>query len=143
MSRNLNGTKKKLRRYRKINLLRAIKNDNENWMMDKLSRTGFKWQRQRLFGFRIFDFFCPEIGIAVEVDGQEHDKAKDDKRDSEYFKAHAIEVLRVRNKNEDDARKALLAIAVSETWTERKIANNGTTTLKKSESSSKWRVVKR
>lgn len=142
-------TSKRLRRYRKINIKRAIGNKNENWMFKKLLATGLKWQRQRLFGYRIFDFFCPLLGIAVEVDGGEHDPEKDKQRDDEYIKRYDIEILRVNNMDEEGAKKALLAIAISETWKDRRCAISAfrrplieTQKAKNTGNEKKWRIVR-
>ena len=59
--------------HRKLNLARARLNPNENWMLKKLrEQTPYKWSRQVLWGYRIFDFWCDKLGFAVEVDGPEH-----------------------------------------------------------------------
>ena len=44
---------------------------------------GFKFRRQHvvLEARAIVDFFCPAIGLAVEVDGDTHDPVADDRRD--------------------------------------------------------------
>ena len=44
---------------------------------------GFKFRRQAVIGARIVDFFCPAIGLIVEVDGDTHDPVADQRRDAE------------------------------------------------------------
>jgi very-short-patch-repair endonuclease len=43
---------------------------------------GFKFRRQAVLGNRIVDFFCPVIGLILEVDGHTHDQATDRNRDA-------------------------------------------------------------
>ena len=42
---------------------------------------GFKFRRQHVVGNSIADFFCPQKGLIVEVDGDTHDPQKDAVRD--------------------------------------------------------------
>jgi very-short-patch-repair endonuclease len=42
---------------------------------------GWKFRRQTLLGGRIVDFFCPSIGLAIEVDGDTHDRERDLEKD--------------------------------------------------------------
>ncbi len=56
---------------------------------------------------RIFDFFCSELGVVVEVDGPEHNEDWDTFRDEGTFRSSSIVVLRVRNRNEEDAAEAV------------------------------------
>lgn len=110
-----------LRSRRAENYAKTKTNSNELWMYGKLKQTGLKWTRQATWGYRIFDFWCQQLGIAVEVDGQEHNATYDSYRDeANYFKS-GIRVLRVRNRNEEDAARVLHAIARSENWTDRRL----------------------
>ena len=58
---------------------------------------GMKFFRQYSIGSYILDFYCPEIKIAIEIDGGQHNlprgKKYDDAR-SEYLKSQGIDVLR-------------------------------------------------
>jgi very-short-patch-repair endonuclease len=50
----------------------------------RLSRSqlgGDKFRRQHVIGDFIVDFFCPEKGLIVEVDGDTHDPVADRERD--------------------------------------------------------------
>lgn len=96
-----------MRRMKSLNASATIKNVNENWMAEKLDKT---WSRQVVKGFRVFDFWNHKLGVAIEVDGNEHDRDYDNYRDEYNFRRSGIVVLRVRNRNEDDAYQALLAI---------------------------------
>ena len=42
-----------------------------------------KFRRQHVVreAYAILDFFCPAIGLAIEVDGDSHDTEKDERRD--------------------------------------------------------------
>lgn len=58
---------------------------------------GMRFFRQYSLGPYILDFYCPEVRLAVELDGGQH--ARSDNREydafrSEYLKAHGIEVIR-------------------------------------------------
>ena len=117
-------TKKEQHEYMKQrqdqNIERSRDNPNENWMLEKLQLTGLNWTRQAQLGYRLFDFWSHECGIAVEVDGPEHDVDYDSARDEYNFCRSGILILRVRNKNEVDANAALLIINSAETWNERR-----------------------
>ncbi len=102
------------------NKARAAGNKNELWMANHLKTTGVKWTPQARWGFRIFDFWCAKLGIAVEVDGPEHDHEWDSRRDAANYAVSGILVLRVKNKCKEDAFAVLEAIATSETWNERR-----------------------
>ena len=102
------------------NLERCLVNANENWMADKLQATGFKWRRQAQWGMRLYDFWCAHLGVAVEVDGPEHDQEYDRYRDEYNLRRSGIIVLRVRNMNEADADSALAAIAAASPWKDRR-----------------------
>ena len=102
------------------NKVLSKRNPNENWMRDKLSATGLKWTRQAQWGYRIFDFWNRELGIAVEVDGLSHNKVYDSIRDDYNYRRSGILVLRVKNMNEDDVAEALSRIAHADTWWDRR-----------------------
>lgn len=118
------GTKSDEHKYMQMrqqqNLERCVSNANENWMAEKLKATGLKWRRQAQWGMRLYDFWCAHLGVAVEVDGPEHDEDYDKHRDEYNLRRSGIVVLRVRNMNEEDAEKALAAIAYASTWRERR-----------------------
>ena len=111
-----------MRRRQIENRERAERSRAERWMFVKLATTGHRWTRQAQSGLRLFDFWNHQLGIAVEVDGPEHDPERERKRDYAVRQQRAILVLRVRNFNEDDARKALRTIATIDTWNIRRRA---------------------
>lgn len=61
---------------------------------------GLKFFRQYSVGPYILDFYCPELKIAIELDGGQH--AQDDKQEydavrSTYLKAQGINIMRFWN----------------------------------------------
>src|SRR5687767_9856078 len=61
---------------------------------------GLKFRRQHQFGDYVVDFFCREVGVAIECDGGVHEGDEqwhhDQTRDA-YFIGHEIQVLRFSN----------------------------------------------
>ena len=99
----------------------------EEWMAKHLSKTGLKWTRQAIRGFRLYDFWCAKLGIAVEVDGPSHDfrKDRDRRHDAHAWRASGIVVIRVRNFDEEGAKRALYEIDHTPSWgTRRKMTAN-------------------
>jgi valyl-tRNA synthetase/very-short-patch-repair endonuclease len=68
------------------------------WNALRTKPGGFKFRRQHPAGDYILDFFCPEAGLAIEVDGEAHDRgdrpARDNVRDS-FLRECGVEVLHV------------------------------------------------
>jgi very-short-patch-repair endonuclease len=58
---------------------RALRNNAtkaERILWEKLKRKGllgYKFRRQHSVGKFIMDFYCPELQIAIEVDGESHE----------------------------------------------------------------------
>ncbi|MBA3879102.1 MAG: hypothetical protein C0500_05250 [Sphingobium sp.] len=75
---------------------------------------GLKFRRQTVIGARIVDFFCPSIGLIVEVDGDTHDIDRDRARDETALKM-GFATMRVTNaevmENMDGVLAAILAMA--------------------------------
>ena len=61
---------------------------------------GYDFHRQKPLGNFIFDFFCHELMLAIEVDGVSHNqdivRAKDSKKEA-YLKSLGITVLRFQD----------------------------------------------
>jgi very-short-patch-repair endonuclease len=77
-------------------------------------QTGYKFRRQHpLFGW-IADFWCAEVGLAVEVDGPIHDRYKDrdQHRDSELAR-YGISTLRLANEEVLTKIDACVAMIIS------------------------------
>ena len=71
----------------------------EALLWGRLSRSqlgGFKFRRQHVIGNCIVDFFCPQKGLIVEVDGATHDARKDLVRD-EINQRRGYATMRVTN----------------------------------------------
>jgi very-short-patch-repair endonuclease len=57
---------------------------------------GFKFRRQHVIDRCIVDFFCPDRGLIVEVDGDTHDVARDAARDR-HHESLGFTTIRVTN----------------------------------------------
>lgn len=72
------------------------------WSHLKDSQLGKKFRRQHSVGNRVIDFYCPELGLAIELDGATHDNLEsqsyDAKRD-DFLHKLGIRVLRIQNKD--------------------------------------------
>jgi len=69
-----------------------------------------KFRRQHGIGRYVTDFYCPELRIAVEIDGSSHfneDTEEYDKIRTEYFKENDINVVRFTN---DDVYKNINSV---------------------------------
>lgn len=59
---------------------------------------GLKFRRQVPIGPYIADFFCREIDLVVELDGETHDfRVQYDAERSQYLKSQHLRVFRVQN----------------------------------------------
>ena len=92
----------------------------EVWAREILKKTRWKWSRQTIWGCRLFDFWCHELGIAVEIDGMTHDKVYDSVRDEYNYYRSGIIVLRVPNYDHVAMQKALETIEAADLWVVRK-----------------------
>lgn len=92
----------------------------EDWFASMLVSTGLQWTRQARWGFRIYDFWCHKLGVAVEIDGPEHDRQRDIERDILDDERSCIVIYRVRNFNEEDARYVLNRIGSTLWWNTRR-----------------------
>ena len=84
------------------------------WMALRDSRlASFKFRRQAVIGWRIVDFFCPERGLIVEIDGHTHDPDDDARRDEDMARRFGFATFRCTNcdvmDNLDGVLMALLA----------------------------------
>ncbi len=66
------------------------------WSRLRNSRLGFKFRRQTVIGPYIVDFFCPAVGLIVELDGRTHDGEADARRDT-ALATSGFKVLRFSN----------------------------------------------
>lgn len=110
-----------MRMRQKENLILCRKSKAEKWAYEILKeKSGYKWSRQAIWGFRLFDFWNHELGCAIEIDGPEHRKDYDLYRDKYNYLRSAIVVLRVKNFNSDDMNKALESLKKLRPWMERR-----------------------
>ena len=61
---------------------------------------GLKFRRQHPYSTFILDFYCPQYGLVVEVDGGIHEYAQQASQDAErtaYLNTQGIRVIRFRN----------------------------------------------
>jgi very-short-patch-repair endonuclease len=73
---------------------------------------GLKFRRQQPIAPFIVDFYCHEVGLAVEVDGRSHDeRGKEDARREAFLRERQrLQVLRVGN---DDVLKETEAVLIA------------------------------
>ncbi|WHN64964.1 DUF559 domain-containing protein [Cysteiniphilum sp. QT6929] len=57
---------------------------------------GFKFDRQKIIGHYIVDFYCHSLGVVIEVDGYSHDfkVAYDAERES-YLRQYQLQVIHI------------------------------------------------
>ena len=61
-------------------------------------QTGYKFTRQKPIGRFILDFYCSELNLAIEIDGEYHkDRVGYDKERDEFLKQIGIETIRFTN----------------------------------------------
>ena len=73
---------------------------------------GRKFRRQQSFGPYIVDFYCPEEGLVIELDGDVHNNPQCreyDSRRQEYLMTKGLTVLRFENAMVFQQRDNLLA----------------------------------
>jgi very-short-patch-repair endonuclease len=59
---------------------------------------GYKFIKQRIIYNYILDFYCSELMLAIEIDGQSHDNKQEyDKNRDDFLKACGIKVFRFTN----------------------------------------------
>lgn len=59
-----------------------------------------KFHRQRIIGNYIVDFYCPQLRLAIEIDGYQHfyeENIEYDNKRTEYIESQDIYVLRFEN----------------------------------------------
>ncbi|HTK03377.1 MAG TPA: endonuclease domain-containing protein [Alphaproteobacteria bacterium] len=61
-------------------------------------KTGFKFTRQKPINRFILDFYCSELNLAIEIDGDSHNKKKGtDKMRDEFLYKIGIQTIRFTN----------------------------------------------
>lgn len=87
--------KKAAKRQQRLTLL----NPAENWFDKNICKDfHFQFTRQKIFGYRIFDFWCESLRVAVEIDGKRFHKDTefDQQRDDVYQKRFKVSIFRVK-----------------------------------------------
>ena len=90
------------RRYENERTMRKSPTTAEEtfWAMVRNRGFGVKFRRQHRIGASILDFYCPEFGLAIELDGEAHQdergKMADVARD-ERMKKLGITTVRIEN----------------------------------------------
>ncbi|MCB8932348.1 MAG: DUF559 domain-containing protein [Chthonomonadaceae bacterium] len=85
---------------RRANAARKAPSAAERAMWDILrgSRLGFRFRREHPIGPYRLDFYCHEALLCVEMDGEQHDHARDAKRDMRLSE-HGILTYRIPNRS--------------------------------------------
>jgi len=74
---------------------------------------GYKFRRQYSVGAFVLDFYCPALKLAIEIDGESHDKPKareSDRERQEYIEQFGIRFIRFKN---DDVENHLEEVITS------------------------------
>ncbi len=66
------------------------------WRVLSGKQTSAKFRRQAVIPPYIVDFFCPALGLIIEVDGDTHDAPTDAHRDA-YLRSRGYRILRFSN----------------------------------------------
>ncbi len=70
------------------------------WLQVKNKKLGFDFDRQKIIGNYIVDFYCYELGIVVEIDGLSHrDKDEYDKKRDKYLESYGLKILHIADRN--------------------------------------------
>lgn len=76
------------------------------WSRLRRKQLGVRFLRQRPLGAYIVDFYAPDMGLVIEVDGRSHDarQAEHDLNRQAWLEAQGLNVVRVTN---DDVPRCL------------------------------------
>lgn len=105
---NQTSQKEKRRQLRK----RSTKAERMMWQnLRNRGLEGYKFRRQVSVGFFVLDFYCPELKLAIEVDGYTHDSDEARKYDAEreeIIETYGVRFLRIRDEEvHENIEKAL------------------------------------
>lgn len=105
---NHNSQKDKRRKLRQ----HSTKAERDLWQnLRSRGLEGYKFRRQVSVGFFVLDFYCPELKLAIEVDGYTHDSDEARKYDAEreeIIKTYGVRFLRIRDEEvHENIEKAL------------------------------------
>ena len=83
------------------------------WQILRGGKLGVKFRRQHPLGPYIADFFCDDLKLVIEVDGDVHDEPEQHEHDlakDEYLKAHELRVIRFRNEDVNEKLDAVVTL---------------------------------
>ena len=92
--KNLNSAAKELRRN--------MTSEEKHLWYDYLKKYPVQFNRQKVIGEYIADFYCKKANIVIEIDGAqhfEHENSEYDRKRTEYLNSVGIEVIRFLNKD--------------------------------------------
>ena len=59
---------------------------------------GYRFRRQKVIGKYIVDFYCPKLGLVIEIDGSSHDfKGDYDEQRNKYLESLGLTILHLNN----------------------------------------------
>lgn len=90
---------KELRDLSRKNRINSTESEKKIWEeVLKQRKTGYKFLRQKPINRFILDFYCSELNLAIEIDGNSHDKKKgyDEARDK-FLNQVGIKTIRFSN----------------------------------------------
>ena len=70
-----------------------------NWLRGR-TFGGVKFRRQVPIGRYVIDFYCPELKLAIEIDGRHHETewmSEYDGKRAAYLRSRGVEVVRITN----------------------------------------------
>ncbi len=113
-----------MRDYQQENLEMAAHNPWEQRVWTALNRRGApyrnNWERQYVWGHRIFDFFCSRLGVAIEVDGATHNRRSDLAQDRWHARRSAIATFRIPNGDDYKLYRVLRMVKRVGRWKDRR-----------------------
>ena len=92
--KNLNSAAKELRKN--------MTPEEKHLLYDFLKNYPVQFNRQKVIGNYITDFYCKKANLVIEIDGAqhfEHDNSEYDKARTDYLNSVGIEVIRFLNKD--------------------------------------------
>ena len=58
------------------------------------NQTGYQFNRQKIIGHYIVDFYCAKLKLVIEIDGMSHDNKKEyDEHRNEILESYGLKVL--------------------------------------------------
>lgn len=79
------------------------------WSRLRRKSLGYKFRRQQAVGEYIVDFFCPEKNLIIEVDGWQHNEARQyDEKRTKYLESLGLKVVRFWNNEVNDNLEGVL-----------------------------------